>query len=175
MSIPDPLDRSSQPSDAGAPTRLWHPFAAMGKVDGHEFVLTRGDGCRVWDADGDVRFDSANGGLPPTENGILGPTNSVLGPNQTAQFNSDDIIPFLQDQTQRPIQRNPALDFRIHKMLLSPAHLPDAIVGSHPIVGHPIQHLPNLGPHIVGNRCPIFVIQINRIHELAVNVELQLS
>jgi len=62
------------------------------------------DRMRVWDADGDVRFDSANGGLPPTENGILGPTNSVLGPNQTAQFNSDDIIPFLQDQTQRPIQ-----------------------------------------------------------------------
>jgi hypothetical protein len=33
-------------------TRLWHPFAAMGKVDGHELVLTRGEGCRVWDVDG---------------------------------------------------------------------------------------------------------------------------
>ena len=30
--------------------RLWHPFAAMGKVDGHELVLVRGEGCQVWDA-----------------------------------------------------------------------------------------------------------------------------
>jgi hypothetical protein len=62
------------------------------------------DRLRIWRADGEVLFDSANGGLPPTENGILGPANSVLGPNQTAQFNSDDIIPFLNDQTLRPIQ-----------------------------------------------------------------------
>ena len=33
-------------------TRLWHPFAAMGKVDGHELVLARGEGSTVWDADG---------------------------------------------------------------------------------------------------------------------------
>ena len=33
-------------------TRLWHPFAAMGKVDGHELVLARGEGSTVWDAAG---------------------------------------------------------------------------------------------------------------------------
>ena len=43
------------------PTRLWHPFAAMGKVDGHEFVLTRGEGCRVWDADGNEYLDATAG------------------------------------------------------------------------------------------------------------------
>ena len=43
-------------------TRLWHPFAAMGKVDGHEFVLVRGDGCRVWDVD-DVEYLDGTAGL----------------------------------------------------------------------------------------------------------------
>jgi adenosylmethionine-8-amino-7-oxononanoate aminotransferase len=42
-------------------TRLWHPFAAMGKVDGHEFVLTRGEGCRVWDDRGGEYLDATSG------------------------------------------------------------------------------------------------------------------
>ena len=42
-------------------TRLWHPFAAMGKVEGHELVLTRGEGCRVWDADGNEYLDATAG------------------------------------------------------------------------------------------------------------------
>ena len=41
--------------------RLWHPFAAMGKVDGRELVLTRGDGSRVWDADGNEYLDGTAG------------------------------------------------------------------------------------------------------------------
>jgi adenosylmethionine-8-amino-7-oxononanoate aminotransferase len=41
--------------------RLWHPFAAMGKVDGHELVLARGEGCRVWDADGAEYLDATAG------------------------------------------------------------------------------------------------------------------
>jgi adenosylmethionine-8-amino-7-oxononanoate aminotransferase len=42
-------------------TRLWHPFAAMGKVDGHELVLTRGEGSRVWDVDGNEYLDATAG------------------------------------------------------------------------------------------------------------------
>src|SRR6188472_4218773 len=42
-------------------TRLWHPFAAMGKVDGHELVLTRGEGSRVWDAEGNEYVDATAG------------------------------------------------------------------------------------------------------------------
>ena len=42
-------------------TRLWHPFAAMGKVDGHELVLTRGAGSRVWDAEGNEYVDATAG------------------------------------------------------------------------------------------------------------------
>jgi putrescine aminotransferase len=44
-----------------AHTRPWHPFAAMGKVDGHELVLTRGEGCRLWDADGHEYLDATAG------------------------------------------------------------------------------------------------------------------
>lgn len=42
-------------------TRLWHPFAAMGKVDGHELVLARGEGCRVWDEDRNEYLDATAG------------------------------------------------------------------------------------------------------------------
>jgi putrescine---pyruvate transaminase len=43
------------------PTRLWHPFAAMGKVDGHELVLVRGEGSKVWDAHGTEYLDATAG------------------------------------------------------------------------------------------------------------------
>jgi putrescine---pyruvate transaminase len=33
-------------------TTLWHGFADMGAVDGHEFVVDRGEGCYVWDESG---------------------------------------------------------------------------------------------------------------------------
>lgn len=33
-------------------TSLWHPFADMGSVDGHELVIDRGEGCYVWDEAG---------------------------------------------------------------------------------------------------------------------------
>jgi putrescine aminotransferase len=42
-------------------TRLWHPFAAMGKVDGAELVLARGEGARVWDVDGREYLDATAG------------------------------------------------------------------------------------------------------------------
>jgi adenosylmethionine-8-amino-7-oxononanoate aminotransferase len=42
-------------------TRLWHPFAAMGKVDGHELVLVRGDGAHVWDDAGTEYIDATAG------------------------------------------------------------------------------------------------------------------
>ncbi len=42
-------------------SRLWHPFAAMGKVDGHELVLVRGEGCTVWDDGGNPYLDATAG------------------------------------------------------------------------------------------------------------------
>ena len=40
---------------------LWHPFAAMGKVEGHELVLARGEGSTVWDTDGAEYLDATAG------------------------------------------------------------------------------------------------------------------
>ena len=40
-----------------ADTRFWHPFADMHAVRGHEFVVERGDGAYVWDADGNRYLD----------------------------------------------------------------------------------------------------------------------
>jgi adenosylmethionine-8-amino-7-oxononanoate aminotransferase len=42
-------------------TRLWHPFAAMGAVDAGELVIARGEGARVWDADGREYLDATAG------------------------------------------------------------------------------------------------------------------
>ena len=42
-------------------TRLWHPFAAMGAVEGGELVIARGEGARVWDADGREYLDATAG------------------------------------------------------------------------------------------------------------------
>lgn len=39
-------------------TRLWHPFADMAAVRGAEIVITRGEGTRVWDADGHEYLDA---------------------------------------------------------------------------------------------------------------------
>ena len=39
-------------------TNLWHGFADMGAVDGHEFVIERGDGCYVWDEAGRRYLDA---------------------------------------------------------------------------------------------------------------------
>jgi adenosylmethionine-8-amino-7-oxononanoate aminotransferase len=42
-------------------TRLWHGFAAMGAVDGNEFVVSRGEGARVWDSAGREYLDASAG------------------------------------------------------------------------------------------------------------------
>jgi putrescine---pyruvate transaminase len=54
-------DSVSSVTPRGNPTRLWHPFAAMGKIDGHEFVVVRGEGCTVWDAEGNEYVDATAG------------------------------------------------------------------------------------------------------------------
>ncbi len=42
-------------------TRLWHGFAAMGAIDGNEFVVSRGEGARVWDSAGREYLDASAG------------------------------------------------------------------------------------------------------------------
>ena len=58
----------------------------------------------AFEADGSVLFDSDVSGLPATTNDILGPADNLLQPNQTAQFDSGNIVPSFLAQTDRPIQ-----------------------------------------------------------------------
>lgn len=44
------------------PSALWHPFADMARVSGHELVITHGDGCWVHD-EGGRRYLDATAGL----------------------------------------------------------------------------------------------------------------
>src|SRR5438046_10463426 len=55
---------------------------------------------RFFDANGNVLLDTAGGALPRAENGVLGPANSTLNPNQPAEFNTNDILPFLAQTDQ---------------------------------------------------------------------------
>jgi adenosylmethionine-8-amino-7-oxononanoate aminotransferase len=41
-------------------TSLWHPFADMAAVEGHELVIARGEGVRVWDESGRRYLDGAS-------------------------------------------------------------------------------------------------------------------
>ena len=79
----------------------------------------------------------------------------------------------LVGQPQRPIQCDPALHFRVDKVLLSAANLPDAVVGARPVV-RPNPASGEVGPNVVSDRRSVLVVQINRIHQLAIDVELQL-
>ncbi len=58
---------------------------------------------RFFDATGAILFDSTSGGLPPSDNGILGPTNNTLTANQSVFYQTEDILPFLAPAN-RPIQ-----------------------------------------------------------------------
>ena len=57
----------------------------------------------VFAATGEVLFDSDVSQLPQFPNGILGPTDNVLDPNQTANIDTTDFLPFLPDNL-RPLQ-----------------------------------------------------------------------
>jgi hypothetical protein len=57
----------------------------------------------IYDATGAVLFDSNASGFPPFGNGVLGPADNLLDPNQTAELDSTQVLPFLP-QSQRPVQ-----------------------------------------------------------------------
>jgi hypothetical protein len=58
---------------------------------------------RFFDASGAVLLDTADGSLPAAANGVLGPTNNTLDPDQSAQYDSLDLLDPLT-QSNRPGQ-----------------------------------------------------------------------
>jgi len=88
----------------------------------HNFDLTTPiviDRMVIVNAAGSIIFDSAVSGLPDAGNGLLGPTNNILRPNQTANFQSRLFLPALP-QSERPVQfvviwsaANPAITLHV--------------------------------------------------------------
>ena len=59
--------------------------------------------------------------------------------------------------------------------MLAPApHLPDALVFSLPVLAHVVEQPAEMLPQLVGNRPAVLVREVHRVHELAVDVELEL-
>src|ERR1700730_11384950 len=54
------------------------------------------------------------------------------------------------------------------------AHFPDTLIRTLPIVPQPLQQTMNLLPSPVRDRFTVFVREVDGIHHLAINIELQL-
>lgn len=56
-----------------------------------------------FDATGQMIYDTSLSGFPQFSNGVLGPHNRVLAPNQTGQLDVTSFLPYLTE-AQRPMQ-----------------------------------------------------------------------
>src|SRR5690606_84657 len=54
------------------------------------------------------------------------------------------------------------------------ANLPDAIVGPRPRVADPVEDVAEDGPELVGDSVAAHAVEVERVHQLAVHVELEL-
>ena len=54
------------------------------------------------------------------------------------------------------------------------AHLPDALVGLRPVVAHPVGEAAQVLPEVVADRGAVLVVEVDGVHQLAVDVELEL-
>ena len=75
---------------------------------------------------------------------------------------------------QRAIKHDPTHQLGVDELLPAAAGLPDALVGQAPVVADPVGHLAELGPEVEGYGFAVPVEQVNGVHELAVDVQLEL-
>lgn len=94
------------------------------------------DRLRIFDATGAVLRDSANSALPPSDNGILGPANNTLNPNQTATYSTANLVPFqgptthaLQMEIEWSARRGAALSLDVITVRIVRARDPDTGAG----------------------------------------------
>src|SRR5258708_10785948 len=80
----------------------------------------------------------------------------------------------LLSQAQRAIECDPAHNSRMEELPGPAAHLPDTLIRTPPIVPQPLQQTLNILPSRMGDRLTILIREIDGIHHLAINVELQL-
>ena len=77
-------------------------------------------------------------------------------------------------QAQTAVQGNPRHDLGIDKVPAAAAHFPDAFVLSFPVVAKPVDEAAQAQPAVVADGFDVFVVEINRVHQFAVDVELEL-
>src|SRR5579859_1802219 len=75
----------------------------------------------------------------------------------------------------RAVERHPAHEARVHEFLPPPADLPDPLVGLLPVARDPVDQADHVAPQAVADRFSVLVIEVHRVHELAVDVELKLA
>src|SRR6266545_2450837 len=104
-----------------ADTRLWHPFADMHAVRGHELVIARGDGAVVWDEDGEEYID----GTASLWNVNVGHGRTEIVDAATAQMRE-----LASYQVFGAFANRPALDLAERLASLAPLDDPRIFLGS---------------------------------------------
>src|SRR5260370_531868 len=72
------------------------------------------------------------------------------------------------------IECNPAHEAPIQKLPPTAAHLPNALAGPTPIVCQPLHRTRDAQPSLPGYLFTVFVRKVQCVHQLSVDVELQL-
>jgi len=76
-------------------------------------------------------------------------------------------------QADRPVEGHPAHHSREDELLPASAHLPDALVRPVPVRGEPVHQPHEVRPGVVPHGRAILVVQVHGVHQLAVDVEVE--
>ena len=74
-----------------------------------------------------------------------------------------------------PVDRHPAHHPRVEELPAPTSDFPDALVRFSPVRAHPVDQPDQVHPRVVPDRRSILVIQVDRVHQLAVDVELEMG
>ena len=77
-------------------------------------------------------------------------------------------------EAQAAVQSHPTHELGKDKMLRIAAHFPDAIVFALPVRANPVEHAPDFFPERMRNGRAVLIIKIDRIEQLAVDIDLML-
>src|SRR4030095_9833533 len=74
-------------------------------------------------------------------------------------------------QADSPVDRHPTHHPRVEELTAPASHFPDTLVSLPPVVAQPVDKPENVHPRVVSDRRAVLVIQVHRVHQLAVDVE----
>src|SRR5829696_2737647 len=77
-------------------------------------------------------------------------------------------------QPQGSVQGDPAHELRVHEVPPSTSNLPDSLIFASPVVADPVDQPAQVSPQLVPDGVAVLVVEIDRVHQLAVDVQLQL-